>query len=67
MLNITINQNLVVVVFHRNHLPVLLSTALNKSDGNNIYDFTTTAEQVFRVSNGHNELESWVTSGPTKQ
>jgi hypothetical protein len=34
-------NNLYVVIWHRNHLPIMSATALSPADGNYVYDFTT--------------------------
>jgi len=51
-----INNNLFIGVFHRNHLPVLSSTALNYSKGIYTYDFSSGELQVYGNSSGHKEL-----------
>lgn len=43
----TINQDLFVVIWHRNHLGVLSANALTLSDGIFGYDFQSTAEQAY--------------------
>ncbi|HPE57634.1 MAG TPA: hypothetical protein P5514_06560 [Bacteroidales bacterium] len=42
-----IANNLYVVVYHRNHLPVLSNTALSTLNGVYTYDFTTSASQAY--------------------
>ena len=45
--NYTLSQNLFIVIWHRNHLPILSKYALNESAGVFSYDFTTAASQAF--------------------
>jgi len=45
--NYTINQNLFIVLWHRNHLPVLSNYALTQSGGTYTYDFTTAVSQAY--------------------
>lgn len=43
----TINQDLFVVIWHRNHLGVLSANSLTLTDGVFTYDFKTSAEQAY--------------------
>jgi len=43
----TISQNLFIVLWHRNHLPVVSNFALTNSGGTYSYDFTTAANQAY--------------------
>jgi PKD repeat protein len=45
--NLTIQHSLFVVIWHRNHLPVLSANPLVKSGEVYVYDFTTSASQAF--------------------
>lgn len=40
-------DNLYVVIYHRNHLPVMSSNALTPTDGAYVYDFTTAQTQAY--------------------
>jgi len=51
--NYDLTNNLYVVLWHRNHLPILSSTALNESGGIYNYDFTTSAGQAY----GNNQAD----------
>ncbi|MBC8489218.1 MAG: leucine-rich repeat protein [Bacteroidetes bacterium] len=42
----TINHNMYVVIWHRNHLGIMSATALTESGGIYSYDFTTSASQA---------------------
>jgi|GEM_PF-1615411 hypothetical protein len=42
-----ITDSIFVVVYHRNHLPVISSTAVSKSAGKYFYDFTIGEQQAF--------------------
>jgi len=42
-----INDNLYVVLWHRNHLPVMSANPLSVSGGIYIYDFTTSADRAY--------------------
>jgi hypothetical protein len=53
--NNLINQQLFVVIWHRNHLSVLSANALTSSAGTYSYDFTTPAGKAFGV-NSQNQL-----------
>jgi len=45
--DLTINQNLYVLLWTRNHLPVMSMTAVPQSGGIYTYDFTTAAAQAY--------------------
>jgi len=58
---LTLAGDLYAVVYHRNHLGVMNSTAIPNSGGNlYVWDFTTGAGQYFGGSNGAEELETGV-------
>ncbi len=42
-----VNQSLFVVIYHRNHLPVMTANPLTESGGIYTYDFTTPAGQAY--------------------
>ncbi len=45
--NNEITDNLYVVVYHRNHLPIMSSQALTKENNGYSWDFTTSADQAY--------------------
>jgi hypothetical protein len=45
--DLTINQNLYVLLWHRNHLPIMTMTAVPQNGGIYTYDFTTSAGQAY--------------------
>ena len=47
LFDVAINNQLFVVIYHRNHLPVMSSGALNNIGGIYSYDFTTSMGQAF--------------------
>jgi hypothetical protein len=49
----TINNNLFVIIRHRNHLAIMSASPLTKSGGIYTYDFTTSAGQAY----GNNQIE----------
>jgi PKD repeat protein len=53
-----ITSQLFVVVYHRNHIPVIAANALVKVSGVYFYDFTTAAGQANGGMAGHTELSS---------
>jgi len=54
--NSTINQNLFVVLWHRNHLGVMSANALTPSGGVYSYNFTTGESQAYGGVTGHKEI-----------
>jgi len=59
--NTSINDNLFVVVYHRNHLAVMSASALIHSDGVYNYNFTTGANQAFENgAEGQKEIASGI-------
>jgi len=52
--DLQITQNLFVVLWHRNHLPVLSNYAVIPTNGIHTYDFTTAASQAY--GNNQNDL-----------
>ena len=56
----TVNNNLFVVVWHRNHLAVISANPVPKSSGVYSYDFTTSASQVLGGSLAYLELETGI-------
>ncbi|MEZ5197241.1 MAG: FISUMP domain-containing protein [Bacteroidales bacterium] len=57
--NLSINENLYVVIHHRNHLSIMSANPLIKSNGVYTYDFTTSADQAYG-ENSQKELASGV-------
>ncbi|MEZ5084084.1 MAG: hypothetical protein R2750_11640 [Bacteroidales bacterium] len=52
-----INQNLYVVVKHRNHLAVMSNYAVEKTNGIHTYDFSNASDKIYGGSNGYTQLE----------
>jgi hypothetical protein len=53
---VSFDDHVFLVVYHRNHLPVISSTELTPSAGLYYYDFTSDAGQVFGGMAGYTEL-----------
>ncbi|MCD4788654.1 MAG: hypothetical protein K8R37_01545, partial [Bacteroidales bacterium] len=59
--NLTINNNLFVVIWHRNHLSIMNATGLNPVDGTvETFDFSTGSGQVYGGAAGYTELETGI-------
>ena len=58
--NVTVNHNLYVVLWHRNHLGILSANALSQSGGVFNYDFSTAATQVYNGTAGYKEISTGV-------
>jgi len=56
--DVSISQNLFVVIYHRNHLSVMSSVALIENGGIYSYDFTTDPAQVYRGDFGCVEIST---------
>ncbi|MBC8487382.1 MAG: lamin tail domain-containing protein [Bacteroidetes bacterium] len=57
--NLTISNNLFIVIWHRNHLGIMNATGLNPVDGTvETYDFSTGSGQVYGGAAGYIELET---------
>ncbi|MCF8369438.1 MAG: hypothetical protein K9G76_10385 [Bacteroidales bacterium] len=54
----TLNDDLFVVVYHRNHLPIMSANALVPFAGIYTYDFSSAVGQVYGGVNGHKFLGS---------
>jgi hypothetical protein len=54
--DLSISQNLYVVVYHRNHIAVLSNYALTQSGGVYSYDFTNDAGQAYGGNAAHKNL-----------
>jgi PKD repeat protein len=52
----TVSNQLYVVVYHRNHLPVISSNAMMKVSGVYSYDFSSAEGQAYNGSLGHKQL-----------
>jgi len=52
--DITVTQNLYVLLWHRNHIPIMSMTAVSQNGGIYTYDFTTAASQAY--ANNQSEL-----------
>lgn len=58
LFNYDINDNLYVVIHHRNHLSVMSADALIKDDGEYVYDFTDAVAKTFGGAAGCNLLST---------
>ncbi len=58
--NVQINQQLFVVIYHRDHLAIMSSAGLTESNGVYSYDFTTSQHKVVGGSAGYKEIASGV-------
>jgi hypothetical protein len=58
--DVEINDNLFVVVYHRNHLGVMTANAVALSGGEYTYDFTTGVGQVYGGANAHKEITAGI-------
>ncbi|MCD4744753.1 MAG: choice-of-anchor J domain-containing protein [Bacteroidales bacterium] len=58
--NITIDENLFAVIWHRNHLGVLSANPLVETGGVYTYDFSTGEGQAYGGANGHKEIATGV-------
>jgi len=54
--SVTINNNLFVVINHRNHIPVMSSVSLVLNGGIYSYDFTTAVSKVFNGSSCYKQI-----------
>ncbi len=57
--DVFINQNLFVVIWHRNHLGIMSANPLVKTDGYYAYDFSDAAEKTYGGSTGCKQLETF--------
>ncbi len=58
--NASVKNALFVVVFPRNHIPVISANAVTKTGSEYNYDFSTDENQVLGGANGHKDLGSGV-------
>lgn len=58
--NTSVANNLFVVIFPRNHIPVISGNAVTQTGGIYTYDFSTGATQALGGVNGHKDLGSGV-------
>ncbi|MCD4731232.1 MAG: trypsin-like peptidase domain-containing protein, partial [Bacteroidales bacterium] len=56
LFDVSISQNLFVVVWQRNHLGIMSNDPLTPAGGLYIYDFTTGINQVFGGIDGHKQI-----------
>lgn len=56
--NVTVNDQLYAIVWHRNHLGVMSANALQQTGGVYTYNFTSGQSQVYGGSLGHKQLAS---------
>ncbi|MBN3035144.1 MAG: hypothetical protein JW861_06130 [Bacteroidales bacterium] len=54
--NVSVSQNLFVVLHHRNHLPVMSANPLTGSGGIYSYDYTTGSSQAYGGALGHKQI-----------
>jgi hypothetical protein len=54
--SVTVRENLYVVIYHRNHLPVMSAEALQKTDGFYSYNFTNDVNKALGEALAHKEL-----------
>lgn len=54
--DISVSNQLYVVIYHRNHLAVMSANSLNELSGTYIYDFTIGANQVYNGEIGYKNL-----------
>jgi len=54
--NVTISQNLFIVIWQRNHLGIMSASPVQLDGGNYTYNFTTSSEQVYGGASGHKDL-----------
>lgn len=60
-LNLSVTNNLYIVIWHRNHLGIMSATGLNPVAGDlDSYDFTTGSDKVYGTTAGYIELEPGV-------
>jgi hypothetical protein len=52
-----INEDLYVVIYHRNHVPVMSSSPLPKINGIFTYDFSTGTDKIFGGDNGCKQID----------
>jgi hypothetical protein len=53
-----IDQNLYLVVWHRNHLGIMSANGVTQSGGIYAFDFSTAAGQVYGGTSGYNEIST---------
>jgi len=58
--NVSVAQQLFVVIYHRNHLPVMSNYGLTGNSSVYTYDFSTGMDQVYGGANSHNEIHNGV-------
>ncbi len=58
--NVTLSQEMFIVIRHRNHLDIMSATALTETDGVYQYDFSSGVNQVFGGNLAHSELTTGV-------
>jgi len=57
---VAVNQQLFVIIYHRDHISVMSANALVESDGVYSYDFSTSADQVYGGDAGYKELTTGI-------
>jgi len=56
----TINENIFIVIWHRNHLGIISSTSPVETDGIYYYDFTSSDDQAYGGINAQKEIATGV-------
>ncbi len=54
--SVSVSENLYIVIYHRNHLPVISANPLSVNEGTVAYDFSSGEFQVLGGSLGQKEL-----------
>jgi hypothetical protein len=58
--NVSINHQLFVVIYHRNHLPVISNYPLTESGGKYVYDFANAGDKAYGGTLAQKELAAGV-------
>jgi hypothetical protein len=58
--NVAVNQQLFVVIWHRDHLAIISANALIETAGLYDYDFSTSSSQVLGGTNGYKEVATGI-------
>ena len=56
LFDLTVSENLFIVLWHRNHLGIMSSVAVTRTGDNYVYDFSSDVNQVYGGALGHKEL-----------
>jgi len=55
-----IDKDLYIVIYHRNHIPIMSSNPVNETGGIYTYDFSTGADKVYGGTSGYKELATGI-------